>query len=86
MSASLVGSEMCIRDRSISMKSVPLASLAASAASLWSSYSSGRGSSVRQKTPLPRSSFRRRGVGRHRPSRACWDAIPRRIAVHRAGG
>eukprot|EP00969_Alexandrium_andersonii_P082637 3642999-Alexandrium_andersonii.AAC.1 len=68
------------------MKSVPLVSLAASAASLWSSHSSGRGSSARSKTPLPQSSFRCRGAGRHRPSRACWDATPRRIAVHRAGG
>eukprot|EP00969_Alexandrium_andersonii_P331352 14645299-Alexandrium_andersonii.AAC.1 len=68
------------------MTSVLLVSLAASAASLWSSHSAGRGSSARSKTPLPRSSFRRRGAGRHRPSRACWAAIPRRMAAHRAGG
>eukprot|EP00969_Alexandrium_andersonii_P119040 5263067-Alexandrium_andersonii.AAC.1 len=37
---------------------------AASAASFWSSCSSGRGASARSKTPLPRPNFLRRGVGK----------------------
>eukprot|EP00969_Alexandrium_andersonii_P103933 4586256-Alexandrium_andersonii.AAC.1 len=48
MSASLVGSEMCIRDRSASPTSTPASGStpsAASAASFWSSNSFGRGSS-----------------------------------------
>eukprot|EP00969_Alexandrium_andersonii_P365772 15466980-Alexandrium_andersonii.AAC.1 len=58
----------------------------AAAASLCSSSSSGRAFSERSQTVLPRSSFLSRGADRHRPSRACWAAIPRRMAARSAGG
>eukprot|EP00969_Alexandrium_andersonii_P146223 6466881-Alexandrium_andersonii.AAC.1 len=59
---------------------------AASAASFRSSSSSGQGSSARSKTPLPRPSFLRRGVGKHGHSRMRCAAIPRRMAARSAGG
>eukprot|EP00969_Alexandrium_andersonii_P281541 12445630-Alexandrium_andersonii.AAC.1 len=59
---------------------------AASAASLCSSNSAGREFFERSPTPLPRPSFLRRGADKHRPSRRCCAAIPRRMAVHSAGG
>eukprot|EP00969_Alexandrium_andersonii_P241005 10640215-Alexandrium_andersonii.AAC.1 len=58
---------------------------AASAASPCTSCSAGSESSERSQTALPRSSFLRRGADRHRPSRMCWAAMPRRMAAHSAG-
>eukprot|EP00969_Alexandrium_andersonii_P312881 13824721-Alexandrium_andersonii.AAC.1 len=55
---------------------------AASTASLCCSSFAGRESSERSSTPRPRSSFLRRGADRHRPSRTCCAAVPRRMAVH----
>eukprot|EP00969_Alexandrium_andersonii_P305657 13510859-Alexandrium_andersonii.AAC.1 len=48
-----------------------------SRANSWTSSSHCVRFSERSYTALPCPSRRTRGAGRHRPSRACWAAIPR---------